>query len=122
MSERQTITIQRDYDVILARSRVRDLARRIGLRTTDQARISLATSSAARAMGLGSPYQGQIVIELLGDRDTVGMRVICSVPEGTNNGTLPRTFGDAQLMADELTVKRVPSSNELRVTLVKWAK
>ena len=52
----QTFVVREDYDVIISRSAVRELARSIGMRTADQARISLAASSAARALGIGTYF------------------------------------------------------------------
>ena len=43
MDEGRTIEVHKDFDVIVARSYVRDLARKVGLRTTDQARIALVS-------------------------------------------------------------------------------
>ena len=117
MSKNQTIAIRKDFDVIVARSRVRDLARSIGLGTTDQARISLAASSAARALGLGDSCQGEIVIEAMNGRERACVRVTCrtySVQEGVTAGT----FSEAKFMADEITVQE--GSNGTQVTLVKW--
>jgi serine/threonine-protein kinase RsbT len=121
MNNSQTITVRKDFDVILARSRTRDLARKMGMGTTDQARISLAASSAARALGLGGAHQGQIVITGLNGGGRVGVRVVCTTRDCTNRELRSRVFADARSMTDELTVKELPSG-EVQVTLVKWAK
>jgi anti-sigma regulatory factor (Ser/Thr protein kinase) len=116
----QKVTVQKDFDVIVARSRVRDLARSIGMSTTDQARISLATSSAARAMGLGAQYEGEILSECLNGHDCAGIRVTCRA-KGRAEDDLMQNLGDAKFMTDELTIERSPT-NDVVVTMVKWTK
>jgi anti-sigma regulatory factor (Ser/Thr protein kinase) len=117
----QTVTVQKDFDVIVARSRVRDLARSIGMSTTDQARISLATSSAARAIGLGGLYEGEIVSECLKGQDCTGIRVVCRAKNGASDDLSTDQLGDAEFMADELTIEKAPP-NDVVVTMVKWTK
>lgn len=121
MDNRQEVVVRRDFDVIVARSRVRDLARWLGMGATDQARISLATSSAARTMGLGRPYCGQIVFEKLDDGGRIGVRVVCTASNGASGDSHLGSFANVRFMTDELTVEKLPS-NEIRVTLVKWSK
>ena len=121
MDNRQELAVRRDFDVIVARSRVRDLARWLGLGATDQARISLATSSAARAMGLGARHCRHIVLEGLDDGARIGVRVVCTADNGTSGTSDEGTFSGVRLMVDELTVERL-SSDEIRATLVQWSK
>jgi hypothetical protein len=116
MSKNQTIAIRKDFDVIVARSRVRDLARSIGLGTTDQARISLAASSAARALGLGEACQGAIVIEAENGHERACVRVTCRT-DSVQEGVTVATFSDARFMVDEITVQE--GANGTQVTLVK---
>lgn len=113
----QTIAVRKDFDVIIARSRVRDLARSVGLRTTDQARISLATSSAARALGLGASCQGEILVECMNGKERACVRVTCRT-DGVQEGLTTATFADAKFMTDEVTLEELPGSTQ--VTLVKW--
>jgi anti-sigma regulatory factor (Ser/Thr protein kinase) len=119
MDNRQEVVVRRDFDVIVARSRVRDLARWLGMGATDQARISLATSSAARTMGLGGPHRGQIVFEGLNDGERIGVRVVCTANNGASDESHLGTFSNIRFMTDELSVEKLPS-NETRVTMVKW--
>jgi hypothetical protein len=121
MDNRQKVVVGRDFDVIVARSRVRDLARRLGMGATDQARISLATSSAARTIGLGMPHRGQIVFEGLDDGKRLGVRVVCTANNGASDKPYSGTFSNIRFMTDELTVEKLPS-NEIQVTMVKWSK
>jgi len=118
MATSQTITVRKDFDVIVARSRVRDLARNLGLRTTDQARISLATSSAARALGLGASYQGEIVIEGVNGKERVCVRVTCRTEGGARDNVTEATFSEARFMIDEITVQTL--SNGTQVIMVQW--
>ena len=120
MSEPTTLTVRGEFDVIVARTRVRDLARESGLNTTDQACISLATSSTARALGLGKAHTGQILIEGIASEERTGVRVICTAMNGGNSGQ-PRSMDEARTMTDDLEIEVSPE-NETRVTLVKWAK
>jgi hypothetical protein len=121
MGGSQTIVVQQDFDVITARSRVRDLARHIGMSTADQARISLATSSIARALRLGQPHQGQIVIDKLNGSERLGVRVVCTMENSANGGSQPYTFTEARSMVDTLTVD-TPLANEIQITLIQWLK
>lgn len=125
MNERPTITINTPLDVVTARMEVRNLARAVGLNTSDQARISLATSSLAEALGIGGARRGRITIErLIGDKRS-GVRVICtttqSPPDSIDSDLQSKVSGNStwRWMVDELIVE-TPPSNELQVTLVKW--
>lgn len=119
MNNNKTLTIRSKSDIIFARSKVRDLARENGFSTMDQARISLATSSLANALGLGETQPDQIVIGCLNDGTrSTGVRVACIKKEGAINGK-PSNIGDVRLMVDEMTVEELPSQ-DLQVTVIKW--
>ncbi len=120
MYDKRKIIIQTDHDVIMARLQVRALARKVGLRMTEQARISLASSSAARALGLGETSHGQMVIRRLNGGKCIGVQVVCKTVGGINNGLWPKKLGNAKLMADELAVEKLPSG-DTQVTMIKWA-
>lgn len=117
----QTIKVEKDFDIILARSRVRDLARDIGMSTTDQARISLATSAAARAVGLGARHRGEILVESINGVDGMGLRVVCQVSDSAQDELATSKLNDARMMTDELTIERSPT-NDILLTMVKRAK
>ena len=117
----QTIKVQKDFDIILARSRVRDLARDIGMSTTDQARISLATSAAARAIGLGARHKGEILVESIDGTGSIGIRVVCQVNDSAQDDVTTSKLNDARMMTDELTIDR-SSSNDILVTMIKRGK
>ena len=122
MRKMDTIQIQTEPDIISARMRVRELARSAGFRTTDQARISLATSSLAHAVGLGGKYEGKISIgHPNGDHDQ-GIAVVCFVRCGGKGDGFKNianhAFRDVQWMVDELNVEMMPT-NDVQITLVK---
>jgi hypothetical protein len=121
VSKRQTIAVRRDFDVIVARSRVRDLARNMGLGPSDQARISLATSSVARVLGMGESCQGEVIIESVNSQDRACVRVTCTcrASDGAPDGLAPARFADARSMTDEMTMAELPAGG-VQVTLVKW--
>jgi hypothetical protein len=118
MSHAQTLVIANEYDIILLRMQVRDLARAVGLNLGDQARISLAASSAAQVIGLGATQCDQVTIESCYRDGRAGVRVVCTTKNGKADHT-PYAFGDTRWMVDELTCETLPSK-EMQVTLVKW--
>ena len=118
MSRAQTIAVASESDVVRLRVQVRDLARAIGMSLTDQARISLAASSVAKAIGLGSTCRGQATIDDCRQGERTGVRVIYKEKNGKGDLT-SGVFGDTRWMVDELTVETLPT-NEVQVTLIKW--
>lgn len=121
MAEQRTVSIRRDLDVMYARSCVRDAARQVGMNTMDQALIALATSTAARCLGLGDPYPGKIAIGTLNGGDRTGVQIHCTIEDRAHPGISAETLTKARSMADELTVSSEPNSL-IQVTLIKWAK
>jgi hypothetical protein len=122
MNESQTITVQTEFDVFMARMQVRKMARAIGFDITNQARVALATSSLARALRLGETYQGQVSIDCLGIGDgeeRSGMRVACTAISGASFEVGARAFTDVKWLVDELIIEEVPP-DDLQVTLIKW--
>jgi hypothetical protein len=116
----QTVVVQEDFDVIVSRSKVRELARRIGMNTADQARISLATSSAARALGIGRTHYGKITIEDIQRESCLGIRIVCEV-DGADGLVAAEKLADAQAMTDELEIHQL-SAESVQVTLIKWVR
>jgi len=113
----KTMDICNSLDIISARMAVRQLARTVGLRTMDQARIALATSSLAQAMGMDNGHKGQVDIESCTKSECVGVKVVCTANVGEDEDT-PR-FGDARWMVDDYEIVRI-SPVQLRATIVKW--
>jgi serine/threonine-protein kinase RsbT len=117
----QTVIVREDFDVIVSRSSVRDLARQIGMSTADQARISLATSSAARALGIGRTRQGKIVIQDVESEGVSGIRVVCEVEGGPDILPTAEMLADARAMTDELEIHALPTE-QVQVTMIKWSR
>lgn len=121
MNESHTITIHSEFDVITARMKVRELARLQGFAITDQARISLATSSLANTLGLGRRHQGQIVVECVNNgEESVGIRVVCTAARDIDSDLTPESLKNTGWLVDNLTVETLPS-NDVQVTAVHWA-
>ena len=116
----QTFVVREDFDVIVSRSAVRDLARSIGMGTADQARISLATSSAARALGIGRTHQGKITIQDVQREGHPGIRVVCEVDD-LDGPPAEEKLADARAMTDELAIHEL-SAGQIKVTLIKWSR
>jgi anti-sigma regulatory factor (Ser/Thr protein kinase) len=116
------IPIQNESDLIQARLRVREAARRIGLSLMDQSRISMATSSLANALGLGLGERslGLVTIEKLVEHDKIGLRVTCS-RKNTDGFTPPLSyFSHERWMVDEFKLQSV-SPDEVEICMTKWA-
>ncbi len=122
MSNSQRIAIRGEDDVILARMKTRNLARAAGLGIADQARISLAASSLAHTMELGSRFGGHILIECLDGDGRPGVRIVCTAANAADGGQNLGALRDTKwlLMVDELTVETLPTS-DVQVIAVKWA-
>jgi hypothetical protein len=120
MSKSQTITIKNSFDIILARMRVRQWARTTGLGIQDQACIALATSSLAHALKLGEASEGCIDIYCSDEGERAGVRVVCTLANHAKTDFVSEAFSDTRWMVDDLIIETLPS-NELEITLIKWA-
>ena len=119
MTQDKTIPIHDVYDIITARMQVREEARRHGMSLTDQACISMATSSLANSLvssdnGL---LEGLISIECLEKGNQIGVRVTCRW-QGIPDQPLP--YGNERWMVDEIDIQQ-GENNTLQVVLTKWA-
>jgi anti-sigma regulatory factor (Ser/Thr protein kinase) len=120
MKEAFTIVATSVHDIMAARARVRELARQKGLGLTDQARISLATSSLADVLGLGTHRQGQIVINSIDKEEHSGIRVICTAAKDAKRSLTSAQLDVHQLLVDELTIETLPSE-DVQVTMIQWS-
>jgi hypothetical protein len=120
MNEMCTITTTGVHDIMTARAKVRDLARKKGLGITDQARISLATSSIADVMGLGTHRHGQIVVDSLEETDRIGIRVICTAAKEAKSALTSSQVDVHRLMVDDLIVEILPSG-DVEAILIQWS-
>lgn len=115
----QTLSITGAVDIILARMQVREFARGIGLDTKDQACISLAASSLAYALDLGSMNPGQITMNGLNNGDIQGVRVVCTKKNASMDDFAPEKLGNARMMVHQLTIEEVPP-DDLQITAIRW--
>jgi hypothetical protein len=120
MNDSYTIATATVHDIMAARARVRELARKKGLGITNQARISLATSSLADVLGLGTHRHGQIAINSVDREKRVGIQVICTASKDAKRALTPAQLDVHQLMVDELTIETLPS-DDVQVTLTQWS-
>ena len=119
----QTITVRDSVDIITARMHVREVARRLGMKLTEQSLISLATSSLANALGLGLDNNiiGQITIEDLHNDTGKGLKVVCVRNNWSEYSPPLSYFGNERWMVDEFEM-RTPSAGQLEITMTKWAR
>jgi hypothetical protein len=120
MNEACTITTTSVHDIMAARAKVRDLARKKGLGVTDQARISLATSSIADVMGLGTHRQGQIVVDSVEETERIGIRVVCTTVHEARSALDSSQVDVHRLMVDDLIVETLPSG-DVEAILIQWS-
>ena len=118
MNQQRTLNIKSEIDVITARMQVREMARSLGMNLGDQARISLASSSLAHALGLGGACPGRLVMGSIQNGARTGLQVVCSRKDGDS---VPETtvFYDTRWMVDELVVDK-HTNEDLQVTIIKW--
>ncbi len=116
MIQKSMITVQSQMDIVSARMQVREAARRNGLNLTDQACISMATSSMANILveGNGS-HEGRIDIECVHRGIHTGLQVTCRWP-GRSRLDLP--VERERWMVDEIELRE--DSGVLEVILTKW--
>ena len=62
MSTERRIYVNNDLDIVTARLQAREMAKELGFRTADQARISLAVSELARALSWNNNGPSEIVM------------------------------------------------------------
>lgn len=123
----QTITkhipIQNDLDVIVARLRVREVAREIGFGTIDQARISLAASELARILTQILGQQGELVVSNIQANGHLGIEVTSVAhPRATTDIKPPDDkycFSNVIALVDDGCVD-TDQNQTTRVTLMKW--
>ena len=114
----QTISLGTESDIVLLRMQVRDLARTVGMGLADQARVSLAASSLAKALGLGTQHPGLATFIGLARNGQTGVRVICA-DKRAQSDCATGSLEEVRWMVDELTLELLPSSIR-QATLTKW--
>ena len=129
MDTETKIFVNNDLDIVMARMQARDIAKKMGFSTADQARISLATSELARVLSWATQESSVMVISNATRNGNQGLQVACliqrehiSEENGTSEETVPhRSFVGACRLADESSVE-VQDDEQARVTLIKWLK
>jgi urease gamma subunit len=119
MEEGRTLTICNSSDAIVARAKVRELARARGLDLAGQARISLAMYSLANALKIGYEFPGQVVVDRLVEGKRIGMTVACITAGATKVDPASEVLESVRWMVDDLIVETLPSG-AVKVTLVQW--
>lgn len=121
MLDHQTILVSSVIDIINVRMLVRQAARRMGMKLIDQSRISLATSSLADAVGLGTGLtSGQVSINCLHKNldGREGLQIVCQYHSKNGVGIQPNVT-NIRWMVDECNVRAL-SSTETEIALIKW--
>ncbi len=132
MSTERKIYVNNDLDIVTARLQAREMAKELGFRTADQARISLAVSELARALSWNNNGPSEIVMSDTRQKKNQGLQVACLVdrehtPKGDNSNwaneaSAPsRSLAGACQLVDESTFEN-QNSKQAQVTLIKWLK
>ncbi len=132
MSTERRIYVNNDLDIVTARLQAREMAKELGFRTADQARISLAVSELARALSWNNNGPSEIVMSDTRQKKNQGLQVACLVdrehtPKGgnsnwANEASAPsRSLAGACQLVDESTFEN-QNSKQAQVTLIKWLK
>ena len=126
MSTETRIYINNDLDIVMARMQARNVAKKMGFSTADQARISLAASELARVLSWAIREPGEMIISETTRNGHQGLQVVCLVQlehistEGEAANAPPsRSFAGACKLVDESSVD-VQNDQQARVTLIKW--
>jgi anti-sigma regulatory factor (Ser/Thr protein kinase) len=129
---KRKIYVNNDLDVVTTRMQAREMAKSMGFRTADQARISLAASELARMLSWNTTTPGEILICDTVQNGHQGMEVSCIVQtryltldEKTKDSTLVsmpnRSLTGARQLVDESHVEK-QSNQKALVKLIKWLK
>lgn len=119
MSDEPTFTVRDETDIVAARMQVRNLARAAGMDIGDQARISLAASSAARVLLPGAFYDVQIAVHVFARGTRQGVRVICTGRSAAHFDLESDVFSEMRRLVDEMACENRPP-NIIQITLIKW--
>ena len=126
MNMERKIYINNDLDVVTARMQARELAKEMGFRTADQARISLAASELAKVLAWNTDASGEIIMSDTSQNGYQGFQVVCMVDlehlsvDDQSSG-LNRSLAGACQLVDGSIVEEQDTKLAL-VTLIKWLK
>ncbi|MBN8237107.1 anti-sigma regulatory factor [Halobacillus kuroshimensis] len=131
MDFQSCVNIQKEWDIVGARQLGRDISRKIGFGTVDQARIATAISELARNIYLYAGT-GKVCFETLEDMNKKGIRIV-AMDEGpgiqdisqvmedgfTTSGGLGAGLPGVKRLMDEFDIiSHVGEGTEIKV--VKW--
>ena len=134
MNNLTTVSIYTESDVVIARMEARQVAKKMGFGTIDQARISLATSELSRLIYETSSQIGEIAISNVPPSKPHGIQVSCSIdvvahlalddPERpvvilNEQMKFQRTLTGMARLMDECLLD-VHENGKTAVTLIKW--
>lgn len=131
MESQSCMNIQQEWDIVGARQLGRDIAKKIGFGTVDQARIATAISELARNIYLYAD-DGQICIEFINDIERKGMSII-SIDSGpgisdislviqdgyTTSGGLGAGLPGIKRLMDEFDIQS-EDGNGTKIKTTKW--
>lgn len=129
MSEKSTIDIITEWDIVAARQIGRNVAKEIGFGTVDQARITTAISELARNIYLYA-RAGEIVIEAIEEEDKKGIAITATdkgpgidnvrkVMEGSAVGGLGAGLPGVRRLMDHIEIQSLIGRGTI-VKVEKW--
>ncbi|WP_077324390.1 anti-sigma regulatory factor [Virgibacillus siamensis] len=92
MDLQSCVTIKKEWDIVAARQLGRDIARKTGFGTVDQARIATAISELARNIYLYSG-KGTVCFDVIDNLEQKGMCMICT-DKGPGIGDISQVMED----------------------------
>lgn len=131
MSFNSCIPIKKEWDIVGARQYGRDLAKKIGFGSVDQARIATSISELARNVYLYAK-NGRIYFDILDEIDRKGIKIV-AVDDGPGIDDIGKVMEDGYSTANGLGaglpgVKRLMDyfaiesdrGKGTKVTIIKW--
>lgn len=132
MDTERRIYVNNDLDIVVARMQTREMAKEMGFKTADQARISLAASELARVVSWDNSNTGELILSDANQNGHTGLQVtslvkLAYMPTGdkadwAKEASVPgRSLAGACQLVDESIVEE-QDSKYARVILIKWLK
>lgn len=118
-SIQKRILINTDLDIIVARLRVREIARDMGFGTIDQARISLAASELARVLTQTATQKGEILVSGVQTNGHLGIQVVSIAQQTMTNPADQIPITNVMALVDDGHIDTT-NGQTTRVTLMKW--
>ena len=130
--ESQSIALEAEHDIALARSRVRHIAGALGFRPIDQTRLMTATSELARNI-IKYAGRGRIIVQpVMNEQGNRGLRLIfedrgpgipdieAAMRDGfTTGGGLGKGLPGSKCLVEEFKIEST-SGEGTRVTVARW--